>query len=111
MGEKDCNCNEGDSERDESTEEQMQCKEQYICTPHGTLSPPSLGNSHVASRNGHVAIAPKQHRNESCEYAICEITNPQSYCGDTVFSLQHYQRGGSPLSIYKIDHRTHTRFA
>ena len=37
-------------------------------------------------RNGHVAIAPnpctKQHRNESCEYAICGITNPQSYCGD-----------------------------
>ena len=37
-------------------------------------------------RNGHVAIAPnpctKQHRNESCEYAICEITNPQSYCGE-----------------------------
>ena len=34
----------------------------------------------------HVAITPnpctKQHRNESCEYAICELTNPQSYCGD-----------------------------
>ena len=38
---KDCNCNEGDSERDESTEEQIQCKEQYICTPHEALSPPS----------------------------------------------------------------------
>ena len=38
---KDCNCNEGDSERDESTEEQLQCKQQYLCTPHGTLSPPS----------------------------------------------------------------------
>ena len=30
-----------ETERDESTEEQMQCKKQYICTPHGTLSPPS----------------------------------------------------------------------
>ena len=35
-------CNEGDSERDESNEEQLQCEQQYICTPHGTLSPPSL---------------------------------------------------------------------
>ena len=37
-------------------------------------------------RNGLMAIAlnpaPKQHRNDSCEYAICEITNPQSYCGE-----------------------------
>ena len=30
-------CN--DSEGDESTEEQLQCNEQYKCTPHGTLSP------------------------------------------------------------------------
>ena len=30
-------CN--DSERDESTEEQLQYNEQYKCTPHRTLSP------------------------------------------------------------------------
>ena len=27
-----------DSERDKSTEEQLQCNEQYKCTPHDTLS-------------------------------------------------------------------------
>ena len=30
----------------------------------------------------------KQYRNESCEYAICEITNPQSYCGDLPIWLE-----------------------
>ena len=46
MGEKECNASEGDSERDESTEEQLQCKKEYICTPRGIPSP--------ASRHGHV---------------------------------------------------------
>ena len=35
VGKKLCN----DSQRDESNEEQLQCRKQYICTPHGTLSP------------------------------------------------------------------------
>ena len=35
----------------------------------------------------HRIHAPKQHRNESCEHAICDITNPQSYCGDDSNSL------------------------
>ena len=39
---KKCNAFEGDSERDESTEEQLQCKKQYLCTSHGTLSLASL---------------------------------------------------------------------
>ena len=38
-GTKKCNAAEGDSERDESTEEQLQCKQQYICTPKRTPSP------------------------------------------------------------------------
>ena len=39
-------CN--DFERDESTEEQLQCNEQYKCTPHGTLSPlsPAMAMRH-----------------------------------------------------------------
>ena len=49
-----------------------------------------IRNGHVAIAlnpcTKHVAIAPnpctKQHRNESCEYAICELTNPQSYYGE-----------------------------
>ena len=78
--EKECNCNEGDSARDESTEEQLQCKQQYICTPHEATSPSS-------PRNGHVAFAPNpciesMHETTETEYAISEITNPQSYCGD-----------------------------
>ena len=28
-----------DSERDESTDEQLQCTKQYPCTPHSTMSP------------------------------------------------------------------------
>ena len=41
MGEKDAMTLK-ETERDESTEERLQCKEQYLCTPHGTLSLPSL---------------------------------------------------------------------
>ena len=33
-GRKSCN----DSERQESTEERVQCKKQYTCTPNGTLA-------------------------------------------------------------------------
>ena len=42
---------------------------------------------------------PKQHRNESCEYAICELTNPQSYCGE------HFEvrRGPNPLFTGRED--------
>ena len=36
----------------------------------------------------HRIHAPKQHRNELCEYAICEITNPQSYYGDKNLSYK-----------------------
>ena len=42
-------CSEaGESERDESTKEQLQCNEQYKCTPHGTLSPlsPAMAMKH-----------------------------------------------------------------
>ena len=38
-GEKRMQCSKGESERDESTEEQLQCNEQYKYTPHDTLSP------------------------------------------------------------------------
>ena len=37
-GTKKCNA----SERDDLTEEQLQCKQQYLYTPLGTLSPASL---------------------------------------------------------------------
>ena len=48
MGEKGCN----DSERDESTEEQLQCKKQYIDTPHSTLSPViAMGHGHACAPN------------------------------------------------------------
>ena len=36
-----------DFERDESTEEQLQCNEQYKYTPHSTLSPPILRHGHT----------------------------------------------------------------
>ena len=42
MGENRCNDSEGDSERDESTKEKLQCKKQYLCTPHVTPSLASL---------------------------------------------------------------------
>ena len=35
VGEKGCN----DSERNESNEEQLQCRKQYVCALRGTLSP------------------------------------------------------------------------
>ena len=35
---KDCKYNEGDSERDRSTEDQLQCKQQYIHNLRETLS-------------------------------------------------------------------------
>ena len=34
---KECDASHGYSERDELTEEQLQCKQPYLCTPHGTL--------------------------------------------------------------------------
>ena len=42
MSENRCNDSQGDSERDESTEEQLQCQKQCICTPYGTLSLASI---------------------------------------------------------------------
>ena len=54
---KDCHCNEGDSERDESTEEQLQCKQQYIYTLPGTLFPAMWPFCHLAMwPHGHNAI-------------------------------------------------------
>ena len=52
---KDCNCNEGDSERDESTEEQLQYKQQYIYALPGTLFPAMWPSCHVARwPHGHI---------------------------------------------------------
>ena len=44
-----CNDSKGDSERDESTEEQLRCNKQYECTPYSTLSPlsPILRHGHA----------------------------------------------------------------
>ena len=53
-GKTECNSSEGDSERDESTEEQLQCKWECPCTPHGTLSHASL---HLA-----IAMAMPEHQ-------------------------------------------------
>ena len=39
-------CN--DSERDESTEEQLQYKRQSVCSPHGTLSPAMVMSQSLA---------------------------------------------------------------
>ena len=48
---KKSNTTEGDSERDESTEEQLQCNYHYLCTSHGTLSPASLSYGHDRAPN------------------------------------------------------------
>lgn len=51
-------------------------RKQYLCTPHGTLSPASL--FHAYALNETTETTPKR----VMRYAISEITNPQSYCGE-----------------------------
>ena len=54
-------------------------RKRYLCTPHGTPSPPSLCHGHAcAPPNRCTETTPKR----VMRYAISEITNPQSYCGD-----------------------------
>ena len=68
----DCNCNEGDSEREESTEEQLQCKKAvFMHSSWDTVSCFSLPVHHRI-------YAPKR----VMRYAISDFTNPQSYCGE-----------------------------
>ena len=76
-------CNEGDSERDESTEEQLQCnKAVFIHSSRDTIPCFLFAMARPVYRIR--ASKQQQHRNKSCENAISEITNPKSYCGDPV---------------------------
>ena len=49
-------CN--DSERDESNEEQLQCRKQSICTSHGTLSPFMAMPAHQIKHRIHAKSMP-----------------------------------------------------
>ena len=56
-------------------------RKQYICTPERTPSPPSHSQwPHGHSTESMLETPPKR----VMRYAISEITNPQSYCGDQI---------------------------
>ena len=64
-------CN--DSERDESTEEQLQCNEQYKCTPHGTPSPPSPAMAMAMAMPEHPYPCMKPLKHESMPETLCDM--------------------------------------
>ena len=74
-----------DSERDESTEEQLECNKQYIYTPYSILSPlsPAMAMRHLCL-NTHMHTWCSESMPETTETRIMrlELTDPQSYCGD-----------------------------
>ena len=75
------NASEGDSERDESTEERLQCKRECLCTPHGTLSSAYPFIAIALCTESLHRIHATQEPTET-EYATSEITKPQTYCGE-----------------------------
>ena len=104
-----CNAAEGDSERDESTEEQWQCKQQQLYTLHGTLPPasPFLAIA-IAMRNPCT-----NYRNEHCrEYALSEITNTHSYCGECLLrqGVRFGRRSALQLSPGDVDANAESDF-
>ena len=66
---KECNALKQESERDESTEEQLQCNEQYKCTPHGTLSP--LSPAMAMPEHPYPCMKPLKH--ESMSETPCDM--------------------------------------
>ena len=69
-------CSEGESERDESTEEQLQCKKAVVI--HSSWDTVSCFSLLCLCTESMHETTLKQ----IPEYAISEITNPQSYCGE-----------------------------
>ena len=76
------------TERGKVTAEQLQCKEEYLCTPCGTLPPASLllwpclctECMHETNQNEYVMQIPD-----------IRITNPQSYCGLSMANLPAFR--------------------
>ena len=76
-----------DSERDESTEEQLQCNEQYKCTPYGTLSPLSPAMACAMAIPEHPNPC-KHSASNPClrlpKHKSCDMHSliPSPYCGE-----------------------------